>query len=125
MQKKLKLALAAEEKKNKELDLENDKLEAIIKKLQGDKEMLKKQLKDANLKYEQAMAEMKAYKDYVEIERRVYKIEIIYSGLEQAVIGATQLQIEHNARAKVVSDMTPDKQPKLKAQLKVQGDKIL
>lgn len=51
--------------------------------------MLKKQLKDANLKYEQAMAEMKAYKDYVEIERRVYKIEIIYSGLEQAVIGAT------------------------------------
>ena len=83
--------------------------------------MLKKQLKDANLKYENALAEIKVYKDYVEIERRVYKIEIIYSGLDEAIAGATQLQREHNVRVKAVSDMTPERQLKRKAELKVSG----
>ena len=35
------------------------------------------------------MAEMKVYRDYVEIERRVFRIEIIYAGLEEGIAGAT------------------------------------
>lgn len=112
---KLKLALAAQEKENKALDIENDKLEADLKNVKASREALKKQLNNARKQLDNLQKELEAFRLHSAADYKVILVERTLGRIDQGILIAIDDTTELNQRLALLSELTPGKLPEEKA----------